>query len=83
MYMLDMLQLQRDVEAAEIKEEIQTSAGPEALVAAVLRGLQHIQRIANPSYSRRVFDRMVEMIPEEALPALHAQCAPAASSSAG
>jgi hypothetical protein len=83
MYMLDMLQLQRDAEAAGIKATIQTSIGPEALVAAVLQGLQHIQRIANPSYSQRVFDRVAEMIPEEALPALQAQCAPASTSSAG
>ena len=81
--MLDMLQLQRDAEAAGIKATIQTSIGPEALVAAVLQGLQHIQRIANPSYSQRVFDRVAEMIPEEALPALQAQCAPASTSSAG
>jgi len=80
MYMLDMLQLQRDPEAAAIKATIQTSVGPDALVAAVLRGLQHIQAIANPSYGQRVFNRVAEMIPEEALPALQAQCAPASSS---
>lgn len=83
MYMLDMLQLQRDAEAAGIKATIQTSIGTEALVAAVLLGMQHIQRIANPSYSQRVFNRVAEMIPEEALPTLQAQCAPAEHSSAG
>lgn len=83
MYMLDMLQLQRDAESAEIKAAIRTSIGPEATVAVVLQGLQHIQRIANPSYSRRVFDRVAEMIPEEALPALQAQCASTELSSAG
>ena len=82
MYMLDMLQLQRDAESAEIKASIRTSIGPEATVAAVLQGLQHIQRIANPSYSRRVFDRVEEMIPEEVLPVLHAQCASAEPMSA-
>ncbi len=83
MYMLDMLQLQRDAESAEIKASIRTSIGPEATVAAVLQGLQHIQRIANPSYSRRVFDRVAEMIPEEALPILQAQCAATERSSVG
>ena len=82
MYMLDMLQLQRDAESAEIKASIRTSIGPEATIAAVLQGLQHIQHIANPSYSRRVFDRVAEMIPEEVLPVLQAQYASAEPSSA-
>jgi hypothetical protein len=82
MYLLDMLQLQRDAEAAEIKAAIRTSVGSEALIACLLQGVRHIQRIATPSYSQRVFARVAETIPEEALPALHAQCAPAASSPA-
>ena len=83
LYMLDMLQLQRDAESAEIKAAIRTSIGPEATVAVVLQGLQHLQRIVSPSYGRRVFDRVAEMMPEEALPALQAQCAAAELSSAG
>lgn len=73
MYMLDMLQLQRDPEAAAIKSNIQTSTGHEALVAAILQGLQHIQLRANASYGQRVVNRVAEIIPEDALPALQAQ----------
>ncbi len=83
LYMLDMLQLQRDAESAEIKAAIRTSIGPEATVAVVLQGLQHLQRIVSPSYGRRVFDRVAEMMPEEALPALQAQCVTTELSSAG
>lgn len=77
MYMLDMLQLQRGPEAATIRARLQASVGRESVLAVVLQGLQHIQCVTAVSYGQRVFDRVEEMIPEEALPLLRARCAAA------
>jgi hypothetical protein len=73
MYVLDMLQLQRGPEAASARAAIQASVGHEAMLAAVLLGLQHMQHATNASYSQRVFDRVAEIIPEDALPVLQRQ----------
>lgn len=82
MYVLDMLQLQRDPDAVSLKATIQTSIGQDAILAAVVDAVAHLQRVSNGSYGRRVFDRVAEIIPEEALPALQARCQPAADAPA-
>ena len=82
MYLLDMLQLQRDPDAAAICATRSRPApdrkrwSPPS--STRLRTSSASQRVLRPTRGRRV----AEIIPEEALPALHAQCAgtPAAAS---
>lgn len=63
MYMLDMLQLQRSMEAASIAVTIQTSSGDDALVAALLEGLAHLASVTRPSMAMRVAERLTEVLP--------------------
>ncbi|MCI4567590.1 hypothetical protein [Lysobacter sp. CFH 32150] len=70
MYLLDMLQLQRDPESVALKAEIQTSPSEDELVYRMMKALRHIQSIANASYAQRVAERMAEIIPEVHLPKL-------------
>lgn len=72
MYMLDMLQLQRDPEAVELRAQMQCAVDAEALVAVLARALRALQRLSPPSYSQRVAARMAEFLPEDALAQLEA-----------
>ena len=70
MYLLDMLQLQRDAESASLRAEIQTSPSEEELVYRILKGLRHLQAIATTGYAQRVGERLAEILPEAHLPKL-------------
>lgn len=70
MYLLDMLQLQRDPESMALKAEIQTSPSEDELVYRLMKAIRHIQSIANASYAQRVTERTAEIIPEVHLPKL-------------
>lgn len=72
MYVIDMLQLQRNAESASLAVSIRTSRDPDQLIAAVLAALRYIQRSSNASYGRRVAERLAEVIPEEFMPTLQA-----------
>lgn len=78
MYVLDMLQLQRSVEAADAAAEIRVADGDEALLEALFQGLRVIFAGSKPSYGERVFERFCAGLPEEALPRAEA-LRPAAS----
>jgi hypothetical protein len=75
MYLVDMLQLQRDPEAVALRAEIQTSPSEEELVYRMMKGLGHLQGIAAASYFQRVSDRLAEILPEQHLPRLEQACA--------
>ena len=68
MYMLDMLQLQRTADAAELRAAIQCAGEPKELVDALLRALRLIVATSNASYGERVTLRLAEILPLEALP---------------
>lgn len=72
MYMLDMLQLQRTPEAAELRAAIQCATDPALLVEALLQALRLIVSASTPSYGERVTQRLAEILPLEALPRLEA-----------
>lgn len=76
MYLVDMLQLQRDPEAVALRVEIQTSPSEEELVYRMMKGLDHLQGIATASYFQRVGDRLAEILPEQHLPRLEQMRAP-------
>jgi hypothetical protein len=72
MYMLDMLQLQRSVEAASLKVAIQSSGSGDDTLASLVDSLRHLRTVAAPSYYTRIAARLVEVLPEELEPRLTA-----------
>jgi len=70
MYLIDMLQLQRDPESVSLRAEIQTSPSEVELVYRMMKGLRHLQDVATVSYARRVGERLAEILPEQHLPHL-------------
>ncbi|HEV8695752.1 MAG TPA: hypothetical protein VGQ93_16445 [Lysobacter sp.] len=70
MYLLDMLQLQRDAESVSLRADIQTSPSAEELIYRMMKGLRHLQAIATVSYAQRVGERLAEILPEAHLPKL-------------
>lgn len=70
MYVIDMLQLQRGGEAAAIAAAVRACRDQDELAAHMLRALRFIHGVANPSLSRRVADRLAEIMPEQYLPEL-------------
>ena len=71
MYLLDMLQLQRSAEAAELRAAIQCSE-PAQLVDTLFQALRVLVGTSTPSYGERIVNRVAEMLPEESLPRLEA-----------
>ncbi|KGM55079.1 hypothetical protein N800_00130 [Lysobacter daejeonensis GH1-9] len=72
MYMLDMLQLQRSVEAATLKVAIQSSSSGDEVLASLVESLRHLRSVATESYYTRVTTRLGEVLPEEFVPRLAA-----------
>ena len=72
MYLLDMLQLQRTPEAAELRTAIQCATDPGLLVDALLQALRLIVATSNASYGERVTHRLTEILPLDALPRMEA-----------
>jgi len=72
MYMLDMLQLQRTPDAAELRTAIQCASDAGPLVDALLQALRLIVSASSASYGERVTQRLTEILPLEELPRLEA-----------
>jgi hypothetical protein len=72
MYLLDMLQLQRTPEAAELRAAIQCASGADEQVDALLHAVRELLASNATSYGPRVAARLEEILPEEALPRLRA-----------
>lgn len=72
MYMQDMLQLQRSVEAATLKVAIQSSSSSEETLASLVESLRHLRSVAAGSYYARIASRLAEVLPEELVPRLAA-----------
>ena len=70
MYMIDMLQLQRDVQGSSIAIALQTSRDDADLLQAFAVGLVFLHANTKPTVSSRVAERLLETIPEEHLPFL-------------
>jgi len=71
MYLLDMLQLQRSAEAAELRAAIQCSE-PGQLVDALFQALRVLVDTSTHSYGERIVNRLAEILPEDTLPRLEA-----------
>lgn len=72
MYLLDMLQLQRTPEAAELRAAIQCATSQDEQVDALLHAVRELLLSNATSYGPRVAARLEEILPEEALPRLQA-----------
>ncbi len=70
MYLVDILQLQRNPEASSHAVEIHRCQDPGSLLAAMLQALDHVRAVASDSVSVRVVERLLEIAPEEFVPAL-------------
>lgn len=70
LYLIGMLELQRDESAAAQREQLQACQDPDAIVAHLLAGVHCLQRIASNSLAQRVRERLAEVLPESCLPAL-------------
>jgi hypothetical protein len=71
MYLLDMLQLQRSAEAAELRAAIQCSE-PAHLVDTLFQALRVLVGTSTQSYGERIVNRLAEILPEETRPRLEA-----------
>lgn len=73
MYVIGLLQLLRNADAAALAATLQASRDPDETIAGMLDALRHIHATCNPSYTHRVADRLTEILPESHLLALHAE----------
>jgi hypothetical protein len=64
-YMFDMLQLQRGEEATAIATALRACRDHEELALHLFHALRHIRMVASASYSRRVAERLSEILPEQ------------------
>lgn len=72
MYVMDLLQMQRDLRIAECRTEIQCAQDETAAVVALLDGVRHLMPLVSESMAARILARLDEVLPEPWLPALRA-----------
>jgi hypothetical protein len=72
MYVMDLLQMQRDLRIAECRTEIQCAQDETATVVALLDGVRHLMPLVSESMAARILARLDEVLPEPWLPALRA-----------
>ncbi|MGH8063047.1 MAG: hypothetical protein ACREO7_13640 [Pseudoxanthomonas sp.] len=82
LYLIGMLELQRDESAVAQRKQLQACQDPDAIVAHLLAGVHCLQRIASNSLAQRVRERLAEVLPESYLPALERHGLVVAQSSA-
>jgi hypothetical protein len=70
LYLIGMLELQRDESAVAQRKQLQSCQDPDAIIAHLLAGVHCLQRIASTSLAQRVRERLAEVLPEPYLPAL-------------
>lgn len=67
MYLVDMLQLQRNPVAVELRLAIQSTTDPAQLLDRLFDALDHLVASTTASYGERVRERFAEVVPDEAL----------------
>ena len=72
MYVMDLLQMQRDLRIAECRTEIQCAQDETATVVALLDGVRHLIPLVSETMAARILARLDEVLPEPWLPALRA-----------
>lgn len=71
-YVMDLLQMQRDLRIAECRTEIQCAQDEATTVVAVLDGVRHLIPLVSVGIAERILARLDEVLPEPYLPALRA-----------
>ncbi len=69
-YLLDMLELQRNEVARLLRQRLQAAHEEATIAAALLGALAELPRFTAPGYAQRVRERVAEVLPEPYLPAL-------------
>jgi hypothetical protein len=70
LYLLGMLELQRDPDAQRLHQQLHRSTEEHAAVEVMLEALTLLPQLTSPGYAQRVRTRLGEVLPEEHLPAL-------------
>lgn len=70
LYLLGMLELQRDPAARALHAQLQRASEEQAAVQLMLEALTLLPQLTSPGYAQRVQTRLGEVLPEEHLPAL-------------
>ena len=73
MYVVNILQMQREAGVQPLVEALHRSADEQALVEAMAMALRYLRQGAKGSYAQRVQEHMASIMPEHHLPALEAQ----------
>lgn len=70
LYLLGMLELQRDPAAQRLHQQLQRTTDEYPAVEVMLEALTLLPQLTSPGYAQRVQTRLGEVLPEEHLPAL-------------
>ncbi len=70
LYLLGMLELQRDPAAQHLHQQLHRATDEHAAVEVMLEALTLLPQLTSPGYAQRVQSRLGEVLPEEHLPAL-------------
>ncbi|MBP3974327.1 hypothetical protein [Pseudoxanthomonas spadix] len=70
LYLLGMLELQRDPAAQRLHQQLQRTTDEYPAVEVMLEALTLLPQLTSPGYAQRVQTRLSEVLPEEHLPAL-------------
>lgn len=71
LYMLDMLQLQRSADAAQLAALLQGSREPDDITVQLAAALGHLRQATPLSYSARIATRLAEIAPLEVWARMH------------
>lgn len=72
MYVMDLLQMQRDLRIAECRTEIQCAQDEASTVVALLDGVRQLIPLVSTGMATRIVARLDDILPEPFLPALRA-----------
>ncbi|WDS35583.1 hypothetical protein [Pseudoxanthomonas sp.] len=70
LYLLGMLELQRDPAAQQLHQQLHRTTDEHAVVDVMLEALMLLPQLTSPGYAQRVQARLGEVLPEAHLPAL-------------
>lgn len=70
LYLLGMLELQRDPAAQRLHQQLHRTVEEDAAVRVMLEALVLLPQLTSPGYAQRVQTRLAEVLPEQHLPAL-------------
>ena len=70
MYVVSLMQMMRDADAASLAVSLHCAQAPEELVQVLATSLAYMHQRSGPDYAARVAARLLEVVPQPHLPAL-------------